>query len=41
MIQITINGSVCQMEPGTKVLKAATDNGVYIPTRCNHPALEP
>ena len=41
MIQITINGSVCQVEPGTKVLKAATDNGVYIPTLCNHPALEP
>ena len=41
MIQITINGSACQVEPGTKVLKAATDNGVYIPTLCNHPALEP
>ncbi len=41
MIQITINGALCQVEPGTKVLKAATDNGVYIPTLCSHPALEP
>ena len=41
MIQITINGAPCQLEPGTRVLKAATDNGVYIHTLCNHPALEP
>ena len=41
MIELTINGVVCRVEPGTKVLQAAADNGIYIPTLCNHPALEP
>ena len=41
MIELTINGAVCQVEPGTKVLKAVRDNGIYIPTLCDHPALEP
>lgn len=41
MIQLTINGVVCRVEPGTTVLKAARDNGIYIPTLCNHPALKP
>lgn len=41
MIQVTINGAAYQVEPGTTVLKAARDNGVYIPTLCDHPALEP
>ena len=41
MIQLTINGTAYQVEPGTKVLRAARDNGIYIPTLCDHPALEP
>lgn len=41
MIQITINGVACQTEPGTKVLKVASENGIFIPSLCNHPALEP
>lgn len=40
MIQITINGVSCQVEPGVKVLRAAMDNGVFIPSLCSHPALE-
>lgn len=41
MIHVTINGKVFEAEEGTRVLKIASDNGVYIPTLCNHPSLEP
>lgn len=41
MIHITINGILCEVEEHVKVLQAAMDNGIFIPSLCSHPALEP
>jgi NADH dehydrogenase/NADH:ubiquinone oxidoreductase subunit G len=41
MITLTINGKTVKAQEGTTVLEAATDAGIYIPTICHHPALEP
>ncbi|MBQ9156830.1 MAG: formate dehydrogenase subunit alpha [Eubacterium sp.] len=34
LIQITIDGTVCQVCPGTTILEAARANGIRIPTLC-------
>lgn len=39
MAVITINSKVVEVEEGMTVLKAALDNGIYIPHFCWHPAL--
>ncbi len=41
MVNITINGKSLQVPEGYTVLKAATENGVHIPTLCDHPELTP
>ncbi len=41
MISLTINGQSIQAEPGTSVLRAAQQNGIHIPTLCEHPNLTP
>jgi formate dehydrogenase alpha subunit len=40
-VTITINGNMVVTEAGTSILKAAEDNGIRIPTLCNHPHLDP
>lgn len=39
-VNLTIDDHIISAEAGTKVLKAAADNGIYIPSLCNHPALD-
>jgi bidirectional [NiFe] hydrogenase diaphorase subunit len=41
MLSLTINGRKVQGEPGQYVLKVAQENGIEIPTLCNHESLEP
>lgn len=41
MIALTIDGKSIQAPEGTTVLEAARKAGIYIPTLCHHPALEP
>ena len=41
MIQVTIDGKRIQVEPDTMVLDAAKEAGVFIPTLCSHPMVEP
>lgn len=41
MITITINGQPVEVPAGTTVLQACRDNGVEIPTLCDHPSLKP
>ena len=40
-VTLTIDGQKVQAEAGQTVLEAATEAGIYIPTLCHHPALEP
>lgn len=37
MIELTIDGKQVQAQPGTKILKAATDAGIFIPNLCYMP----
>jgi predicted molibdopterin-dependent oxidoreductase YjgC len=41
MITVTINGKQLQVEPGATILDVARANGVYIPTLCDDPRLDP
>jgi ferredoxin len=41
MVQVTIDGQSIEVEEGTTILEAAQRLGIYIPTLCHHPALEP
>ncbi|MCL2568167.1 MAG: FAD-dependent oxidoreductase [Oscillospiraceae bacterium] len=41
MLNMTINGAVCQAKPGQTVLDACRENGVFIPTLCHDPRLVP
>jgi len=40
MVNITINGSTVSAPAGNTILQAARQAGIYIPTLCEHPALE-
>ena len=40
-ISLTINGKTISCPQGTSILNAALENGIKIPTLCNHPHLEP
>jgi len=40
-ISLIINGMPVIADSGTSILRAAGDNGIRIPTLCNHPHLEP
>ncbi|MCL2602631.1 MAG: FAD-dependent oxidoreductase, partial [Treponema sp.] len=40
-ITITINGRTCEAKPNQTVLQACRENGVFIPTLCHDPRLEP
>ena len=39
MPSITINGKVCQFDPGQVILQIALDNEIEIPHYCYHPGL--
>ncbi len=41
MITFKLNGQTVQGEEGQYLLQVAENNGVYIPTLCNHKALDP
>jgi formate dehydrogenase alpha subunit len=41
MIKLTIDGIAVETVPGKTVLEAARAVGIYIPTLCHHPDLEP
>lgn len=41
MVNLTINGKQIEVEDGTTVLNAARQNGIKIPTLCDHPNLTP
>ena len=41
MINLTINGKQIEVAEGTTVLNAARQNGIKIPTLCDHPNLTP
>jgi len=41
MINITINGKLCEAKPDQSVLEACRENGVDIPTLCHDPRLNP
>ena len=38
-VQVTINGRPLQVEAGITILRAARENGVYVPTLCDFPGL--
>jgi bidirectional [NiFe] hydrogenase diaphorase subunit len=40
-IQLEINGKKVQAKEGATILEVARQNGIYIPTLCNHPELKP
>ena len=40
-IQLEIDGKKVQAEEGATILEVARQNGIYIPTLCNHPELKP
>jgi predicted molibdopterin-dependent oxidoreductase YjgC len=40
-ITITIDGKEVQTTPGTMVIQAANDAGIYIPFLCYHPGMKP
>ncbi len=41
MATVTIDGKPCTAQLGETILEVARRNGVWIPTLCHHPALEP
>jgi aldehyde:ferredoxin oxidoreductase len=41
MIPVQIDGNAIEVEPGTTILTAGRQAGVFIPTLCNHEMLEP
>ena len=40
-VRFTIDGKECVAEEGKTIVEAAKENGIYIPTLCNHPDLKP
>lgn len=40
LITLTIDGRPVKAAPGTSILRAALDSGIYIPHLCDHPDLE-
>jgi formate dehydrogenase major subunit/NADH-quinone oxidoreductase subunit G len=40
LIKLTVDGKEIQAQPGTKILKAALDGGIYIPNLCYIPEAE-
>jgi NADH dehydrogenase/NADH:ubiquinone oxidoreductase subunit G len=40
-IQLEIDGKKVQAEEGATILEVARQNGIHIPTLCNHPELKP
>lgn len=41
LVTITVDGKQMQAKPGEMLIKAAQDNGVYIPRFCWHPRMNP
>lgn len=41
LVKFTIDGQECMAEQGQFLVKAAKDNGIYIPTLCNFEGLKP
>ena len=40
-VNLTIDGRPVEAAPGTNLLAAALDNGIYVPHLCYHPDLRP
>ncbi len=40
-VKFVIDGKECMSEEGTQLIKAAKDNGIYIPSLCNYPGIPP
>ncbi len=40
-VSLSINGRSVQTESGNSILQAATEEGIFIPTLCQHPLLKP
>ena len=40
-VKFTIDGAVCMTAEGTKIIDAARENGIFIPTLCNYPGIPP
>jgi len=40
-VKFTIDGKICLAEEGTRLVDAAKENGIYIPTLCNYPGIPP
>ena len=40
-INLTIDGVEVQAEPGSMIIQAAMDNGLYIPYLCYYPGMKP
>lgn len=40
-VRFTIDSKECMAEEGKTIVEAAKENGIYIPTLCNHPDLKP
>ncbi len=40
-VSLTIDGQQVSVPPGTSVLQAALDNGIFVPTLCHDPRIEP
>lgn len=40
-IHFTIDGQRCEAQPGDKILQAARDNGIFIPTLCDYEGVKP
>ena len=41
LVKFTVDGQECMAEQGQYLVKAAKDNGIYIPTLCNYEGLKP
>jgi bidirectional [NiFe] hydrogenase diaphorase subunit len=41
MVRLTIDGDEIEVKQGRSLLEACRENGIYVPTLCYHPALEP
>lgn len=41
IVKFTIDGRECMAGKGQSILNAAKENGIYIPTLCNYPGIEP
>ena len=41
LVNLNIDGQDIQAEPGSMIIQAAMDNGLYIPYLCYYPGMKP